>query len=1415
MYWTRCRTFVVASVLALSAYGLVRGEMPQVETGTWHAIGGLGSVRAGAASALLEDGTLLVTGGAGPDDALATAEILESSGTFSPAPSMNVARFDHAAVALDDGRVLVTGGRNGEGAVGGAEIYSDGEWSLANGLSDARWGHTATLLADGRVLIAGGENAAGVLASVEVFDPNTDAFYVAGTLSSPRKGHAAARLADGRVLIAGGFDGDATLSSIDVFDPETDSISPLGVSLGTARAGLSATTLLDGKVLFFGGNDGSNDLSTSEIFNPAVGTIAAGPSASAARRDHSAFLLPNNNAVLIVGGAIADGASASAELYLPWLNQFWSTAAPAAPRYRATGSALSKESYGNATPGLLVIAGGEGQASAAVYGFATISVDKDDYSPGETVYVSGSGWQPGDVTFEVREVPAIEPPVSFTLTADDRGVIPSQALFAVDGFDLGVRFFLTAHDAASQSQVTFTDGNAVSTSGTVVSSASGNPISGATITCSSGCTLPAPSTSSNAGGSYVFNNTTTKLSFASNGPIDLKLTASKPGFVSQDLTLSGVKNGDTITAANFTLVPSIAASSVTVFGATGTYSGNTSLSATLTSGGSGLSGKSLAFTLNGTSVGTATTNASGTATLNNVSLSGIDAATYTGALAATFGGDSAFAASTGTATLTVSPLSVNLTGTRTYDGTATAAASILSVTNGVASDAVTVTSGNATLSGKDTGTRTITGAAGLTLGGASAANYTLTGASGSVTITPRAVTLTGTRAYDGTTDAAANTLTVSNAPTGDTVNVASGVASLASKDVGARSITNIGTLVLGNNEAGNYTLIGATGTVAITLRPITVAADPQTKTYGDADPSLTYKVTTGSLAAGDAFSGALSRLVGGNVGTYAIEQGTLAVSANYTITFVGANLTITARPITVTADAQSKVYGDADPTLTYKVTSGSLVPEDTFSGAISRAAGANVGTYAIGQGTLALSTNYDLTFVGANLTITVRAIAVTADGQHKVYGDPDPALTYTVTTGSLVTGDAFIGALSRAAGTNVGTYAIEQGTLVLSDNYALSYIGANLTITLRPITVTADAKTKIYGYGDPALTYQLTTGSLVSGDSFTGTLTRASGENVGTYAVQQGTVALNSNYSLTYVPANFTITPRAITITADGKAKVYGTLDPPLTYQVTSGTLVGADTFAGGLTRAVGQNVGAYAIQQGSLALSANYALTFVGAELTITRATLTVTADDKQKVYDGSPFTAFTSTITGFVNGDSPAVVAGTVTYGSPATTAVNPGPYDIVPVISGLSALNYAFTQVKGTLTIIYGTCSPTLGAGGVVLPPINADGSSVYQRKGGSTIPVKFRVCGASGQSISNPAAVFAGTGGSLTMLSAVRGTVTIATEAAIIDIPDVAFRWDPSGQQWIFNMSTSNLESGSTYSFSINLAYGHIQFRVGVK
>src|SRR5204863_291513 len=131
------------------------------------------------------------------------------------------------------------------------------------------------------------------------------------------------------------------------------------------------------------------------------------------------------------------------------------------------------------------------------------------------------------------------------------------------------------------------------------------------------------------------------------------------------------------------------------------------------------------------------------------------------------------------------------------------------------------------------------------------------------------------------------------------------------------------------------------------------------------------------------------------------------------LTYVGANLTITARPVTVTADAKSKVYGDAEPALTYQITSGSLATGDSFSGALKRVAGESVSTHAIQQGTLALSSNYTLTYVGANLTITPRPLTVSATGVNKVY---DGTTTATVTlSDNRVAGDTLTASYASAS----------------------------------------------------------------------------------------------------------------------------------------------------------------------------------------------------------------------------------------------------------------------------------------------------------------------------------------------------------------------------------------------------------------
>src|SRR5205823_2909173 len=126
------------------------------------------------------------------------------------------------------------------------------------------------------------------------------------------------------------------------------------------------------------------------------------------------------------------------------------------------------------------------------------------------------------------------------------------------------------------------------------------------------------------------------------------------------------------------------------------------------------------------------------------------------------------------------------------------------------------------------------------------------------------------------------------------------------------------------------------------------------------------------------------------------------------------------------------------------------------------------------------------------------------------------------------------------AGETIGNYAINQGTLTAGTNYTLTFNSANLTITPTPITVNADPKSKVYGTADPVLTSQITSGALIGSDSISGTLTRGAGETVGNYAINQGTLTAGTNYALTFNSANLTITPAALTVTADPKSKVYG-----------------------------------------------------------------------------------------------------------------------------------------------------------------------------------------------------------------------------------------------------------------------------------
>jgi hypothetical protein len=609
-----------------------------------------------------------------------------------------------------------------------------------------------------------------------------------------------------------------------------------------------------------------------------------------------------------------------------------------------------------------------------------------------------------------------------------------------------------------------------------------------------------------------------------------------------------------------------------------------------------------------------------------------------------------------------------------------------------------------------------------------------------------------------------------------------------------------------------------------------VTPDAASKIYGDADPALTGALS-GFLAA-DGVTATYSRTTGetvlGSPYTISATLSPAGVLGNYSITYNTANFTITPKAASVTPDPATKVYGDADPSFTGTLSG--FLAADGVTATYGRTPGETVlgSPYTI-SATLSpagVLSNYNITYNTAAFTITAKPASVTPNPATKVYGSADPAFTGTLS--GFLAADGVTATYSRAAGETVlGSPYTISATLspagVLS-NYSITYNTANFTITPKPASVTPNAASKTYGDADPVLTGSLS--GFLAADGVTATYSRTAGESVAgspyTITATLSPVGVLSNYSITYNTANFTINLRSATWTTNPSSKTYGATDPnPLTSGSGSNFV---DPVTATYSRTAGETVlgSPYHItatlSAGSGVL-ANYNITNNGANFTINPAPLTITALSRTKVF-GATYTPDTTppsvdfSVGGLQFSDSVSSI--TLTCAGYAAGALPGSPYTITPsaAVFGVgSASNYTIGYVNGQLTIGYGTCTGP-NPGGLILPPINSDGTSVYKRQGGSTIPVKFTVCDANGNPISDPNAVFAGTGGQLTMLSDVRGQVENINEVNGTDIPDAAFRW--AGGIWIFNMATNNLQSGHEYTFRINLKDGSgIQFRVGIK
>jgi hypothetical protein len=393
------------------------------------------------------------------------------TGTWLSAPDFGAIPVGAASTVLPDGRLVVAGGSSAGKLGAGVAIYDPASetWQSAGRLALARSGHTATALEDGHVLIAGGSTSEGVTSLLEIYDPATGVSSAVGAMALARVNHAAAALKDGRVLIVGGAEssGGASLALAEVYDPATGTGSMLAQSMRFSRAKHTATTLLDGHVLIVGGSNFNalgqlQDLPSAEIYDPELNIFYETEWMTAPRSGHLAMLLPHSNTVLIAGGSSNGNALASAEQYAHWSQTFLRYGADmSAARVGAIGVPTSKAG--------VVLIGGGGAPTAEYYGFATVKTDKDDYAPGETVTITGSGWGSGQtVQLKISEDADSHYDFLYEAVADEFGNIENKQFYPREDeifHHIGMRFYLTATADATQTapaaeaQTTFTDGN--------------------------------------------------------------------------------------------------------------------------------------------------------------------------------------------------------------------------------------------------------------------------------------------------------------------------------------------------------------------------------------------------------------------------------------------------------------------------------------------------------------------------------------------------------------------------------------------------------------------------------------------------------------------------------------------------------------------------------------------------------------------------------------------------------------------------------------------------------------------------------------------------------------------------------------------------------------------------------------------
>ena len=530
------------------------------------------------------------------------------------------------------------------------------------------------------------------------------------------------------------------------------------------------------------------------------------------------------------------------------------------------------------------------------------------------------------------------------------------------------------------------------------------------------------------------------------------------------------------------------------------------------------------------------------------------------------------------------------------------------------------------------------------------------------------------------------------------------------------------------------------------------ANTPTSKTFGDPNFNVSATATSGLTVSYAAKAG--SSCTVSNVGLVSLTgAGTCTVVASQ-----AGNASYNAAPNVEHAIS----VGKATPTITWATPAAITYPTALSATQLNATAqGVGGGSLAgnfqynpadgavLDAGTHQLNTTFtptnatDYNSANANVSLNVNQASQTinftsTEPANAIYGSTyTPAATgggsnnpVTFDTSGDCSYDSDTGVVTMTAAGTCTVTADQAG----NTNYApAAQASQEFSVGKRPVTVTPNSnQNKVYGDDDPNLTYQVTSGSVINNDQFSGSLGREGGNDVDNYQINLGSLSLGNNYnlSLSSNPVNFEITQRPITVKAANVTRVYGDSTPAFSLALASGSLGYSDTLANSFGTQVqfspeGTTAGQHYIDVSGLSNS-NYAISYATGTnrgvLTIERRPITGSFTAANKVWDGTAAATVTGrSLSGVLGNDVVSLTGGTATFNNPDVGADKPVTLNGA-TLSGADAGNYSLSSVSNaTASILAWTTK------GFYQPvDMSTATMTVWNTvKGGSTVPLKFEL------------------------------------------------------------------------------------------